>query len=359
MSQRRSRSSPAPGSLCCCRVALRRSVRRRRAARPPTGADDDAAARGGRRHEGGRRARLTGTDRLVELAHRQPRPVRDEHRRLRRQADHPAASAVDWFPRFSPDGSQHPVHPQQEGLGHRARRQHRATSGTSTRSTPDGTDATKVVDSASWGSWISNDEIVYVRAHEDLPHASSDGDEETCSSTAAKASRSSTARCCSSPRCRRTASYLAITLRGSKRETGHLGHREEDLDADRARLPDQLDARSDERGLLGPPDRQRRQPQSCRCPIKDGKPAKERRRRRPALHRHARSPLARVLSAALGATASGWCGRATQRGHDHDIADYEIYLWQVGTPPDKAVRLTYHSGNDRWPDIFIRGRRAA
>jgi hypothetical protein len=44
---------------------------------------------------------------------------------------------------------------------------------------------------------------------------------------------------------------------------------------------------------------------------------------------------------------------ATQRGHDHDIADYEIYLWEVGTPADTAARLTYHSGNDRWPDIFI------
>jgi hypothetical protein len=43
----------------------------------------------------------------------------------------------------------------------------------------------------------------------------------------------------------------------------------------------------------------------------------------------------------------------TQRGHDHDIADYEIYLWEVGSPPDKAARLTFNSGNDRWPDIFI------
>ena len=43
----------------------------------------------------------------------------------------------------------------------------------------------------------------------------------------------------------------------------------------------------------------------------------------------------------------------TQRGHDHDTADYEIYLWEVGTPREKAVRLTRNSGNDRWPDIFI------
>ena len=44
---------------------------------------------------------------------------------------------------------------------------------------------------------------------------------------------------------------------------------------------------------------------------------------------------------------------ATQRGHDHDIADYEIYLWEVGTGAETAVRLTFHSGNDRWPDIFL------
>jgi Tol biopolymer transport system component len=44
---------------------------------------------------------------------------------------------------------------------------------------------------------------------------------------------------------------------------------------------------------------------------------------------------------------------ATQRGHDHDIADYEIYLWKIGSPKEDAVRLTFHSGNDRWPDIYI------
>ncbi len=44
---------------------------------------------------------------------------------------------------------------------------------------------------------------------------------------------------------------------------------------------------------------------------------------------------------------------ATQYGHDHDIADYEIYLWKIGESWDQAVRLTFHSGNDRWPDIYL------
>lgn len=44
---------------------------------------------------------------------------------------------------------------------------------------------------------------------------------------------------------------------------------------------------------------------------------------------------------------------ASAEGHEHDIADYEIFLWQVGTPFSTAIRLTYNPGNDRWPDIFL------
>ncbi len=34
-------------------------------------------------------------------------------------------------------------------------------------------------------------------------------------------------------------------------------------------------------------------------------------------------------------------------------ADYEIFLWQVGTPAETASRLTYHTGNDNWPDVYL------
>ena len=44
---------------------------------------------------------------------------------------------------------------------------------------------------------------------------------------------------------------------------------------------------------------------------------------------------------------------ASAGGHEHDVADYEIFLWRVGEPADRALRLTFHSGNDNWPDIFI------
>jgi hypothetical protein len=45
-----------------------------------------------------------------------------------------------------------------------------------------------------------------------------------------------------------------------------------------------------------------------------------------------------------------WC--ATQSGHEHDLADYEVYIWDITTDKEKGpVRLTFHTGNDRWPDI--------
>ena len=40
--------------------------------------------------------------------------------------------------------------------------------------------------------------------------------------------------------------------------------------------------------------------------------------------------------------------------HEHDTKDYEIFLWKMGSDYSKATRLTFHTGNDNWPDVFIR-----
>ncbi|MCH2189492.1 MAG: lysylphosphatidylglycerol synthase domain-containing protein [Gammaproteobacteria bacterium] len=42
------------------------------------------------------------------------------------------------------------------------------------------------------------------------------------------------------------------------------------------------------------------------------------------------------------------------KDHEHDTKDYEIFLWKVGSASSKATRLTFHTGNDNWPDVFIR-----
>lgn len=44
---------------------------------------------------------------------------------------------------------------------------------------------------------------------------------------------------------------------------------------------------------------------------------------------------------------------AAREGHEHDRADYEIFLWRLGDSPEKAARLSFHSGNDQWPDVWV------
>ncbi|MGH7900046.1 MAG: hypothetical protein ACREQQ_18975, partial [Candidatus Binatia bacterium] len=46
-----------------------------------------------------------------------------------------------------------------------------------------------------------------------------------------------------------------------------------------------------------------------------------------------------------------WLVWAASAGdHEPGVADYEIFLWKVGEPWDRAQRLTHHTGNDQWPD---------
>ena len=48
---------------------------------------------------------------------------------------------------------------------------------------------------------------------------------------------------------------------------------------------------------------------------------------------------------------------ASTGGHEHDIADYEIFLWRVGSPPSSALRITFSPANDRWPDLYLPSSR--
>ncbi len=44
---------------------------------------------------------------------------------------------------------------------------------------------------------------------------------------------------------------------------------------------------------------------------------------------------------------------ASNDGHEHDLADYEIFLWPMGTDALEAARLTFDANNDSWPDIWL------
>ncbi len=44
---------------------------------------------------------------------------------------------------------------------------------------------------------------------------------------------------------------------------------------------------------------------------------------------------------------------ASTGDHEHDRADYEIFLWRIGSPWQGALRLSHYTGNDCWPDIYL------
>ena len=49
---------------------------------------------------------------------------------------------------------------------------------------------------------------------------------------------------------------------------------------------------------------------------------------------------------------------ASTGGHEHDVEDYEIFLWRIGTEEDSIFRVTWHTSNDNWPDVFADGGSA-
>ena len=44
---------------------------------------------------------------------------------------------------------------------------------------------------------------------------------------------------------------------------------------------------------------------------------------------------------------------ASQGGHEQDSEDYEIFLWDSASTNTPPARLTFHTGNDCWPDILL------
>ena len=124
---------------------------------------------------------------------------------------------VDWFSRFSPDGTRILFTRSKKGW---VFERDANTDGKWDifTVTPDGKDETKIVDNASWGSWISNDEIVYARSTAIFRRKLGGGDETLLvDSTKVKDLDGALLQ---QPELSKDGDYIAITLRGSKRETG-------------------------------------------------------------------------------------------------------------------------------------------
>lgn len=256
---------------------------------------------------------------------------------------------VDWFPRFSPSGQQILFCRSKKGWV--SERDANASEKWDIYTIkPDGSDPQKVVDGASWGSWASEDEILFVRgtkvyrqklgSKEETQLMDSEGVSELSGALLQQPELSSDGK------------YLAVTLRGSKRETGIWNIAKKTWT--QTGLGCQVNWTPDHSAIYWVHPTGNGGSRVLRMPIENGTPPKDKDEDKlefmdlPGRRSHEYFPQ-------LSRDGKWLVWGITQRGHDHDTADYEIYLWEVGTPADKAVRLTYNSANDRWPDIFIPG----
>lgn len=256
--------------------------------------------------------------------------------------------AVDWFPRFSPDGSRILFTRSKKGWVYERDANTDGKWDIFTVTT-DGKEETKVVDNASWGGWVTGNEIVYVRSTAVYRRALAGGEESMLvDSTKVPALDGALLQ---QPELSKDGNYLAITLRGSKRETGIWDLKQNTWTRTSEGCQINWTPAGDEIYWVHPSGNGGSR--VLHLPVANGKPSKSDADLDaitlidlPGRRSHEYFPQ-------LSADGKWLVWAATQRGHDHDIADYEIYLWEVGTPADSAVRLTFHSGNDRWPDIFI------
>jgi hypothetical protein len=261
--------------------------------------------------------------------------------------------AVDWFPRFSPDGSRILFTRSQKGW---VSERDANTDGKWDLFTlpADGGEPTKVVDNASWGTWVDGETILFVRGTKLFRKKLAD-DKETALLDSEKVDDLSGALL-QQPEMSHDGRYVAITLRGSKRETGiwDLKQKTWTKTGDGCQINWTPDGKSvywvHPTGNGG--SRVFRQEMAGNKPVKELGDDERTFIDLPGRRSHEYFPQ-------LSSDGHWLVWAATQRGHDHDIVDYEIYLWQVGRPAEEATRLTFHSGNDRWPDIFIPGAAPA
>jgi hypothetical protein len=256
---------------------------------------------------------------------------------------------VDWFPRFSPDGSKILFCRSKKGwVSERDANVSAKWDLWTVR--PDGSEPTKVVEDATWGSWVGADEVIFVRDGKILRTKLGSGKEKVLLDGGAEKSLDGAEL--QQPELSPDGRFVAITLRGARRETGVW-----DLEKKawtKTGLGCQVNWTPDGKDIYWMNPTGNGGSEVYRMPLVDGQPPEKMPSEDEIKFMDMPGRRSHEYFPQLSRDGKWLVWGITQRGHDHDIADYEIYIWEVGAKPEEgAARLTFHSANDRWPDIFI------
>jgi|WetSurMetagenome_2_1015567.scaffolds.fasta_scaffold00008_100 Tol biopolymer transport system component len=260
---------------------------------------------------------------------------------------------VDWFPRFSPDGSTILFCRSKSGWVAENDAEMNGKWDLWTVK-PDGTDEKKVADDAVWGTWRpTGDSIVFARASKVFVKSLATNTETEIFDAEKQFKKSTWAQ---EPEMSPNGKFLAITLRGTSRQTGIWNFEKKEWYTTGAGC--EITWFPDNKAVLRMNEGQGNgSTEILKFDVdENGKPIsvpsglsidkKFRFMDLPGRRSHEYFP-----TISPDGQWMVWC--ATIYGQEHDIYDYEVYVWKIDTPQKDAVRLTFNTGNDRWPDIHL------
>ena len=263
---------------------------------------------------------------------------------------------VDWFPRFSPDGKS-VVFTRSKGGWTPENDANYPEKWDLWMVDVNGENERKVADNATWGTFRPDGKSIVFSRGANVYQKNLGSGEETLVLEGKKAFGED-GIILQEPNMSPDGKYLAITLRGSLRETGvyDLQHKKWNKSGDGCQIDFTADGKRIYRvnptgngGTAAPSE-------ILWFTVKDGVqqekigffgiPKAAKLMDLPGRRSHEYFPR-------ISADSKWLVWGATAKGHDHDIYDYELYLWEIGTPAKTATRLTFHTANDRWPDIWL------
>jgi len=261
-----------------------------------------------------------------------------------------SARNVDWFARFSPDGS--------TVIFNRSKRRWEPETNAKYANrwnihqiNVDGTGEKLLIENATWGTWTPDGKVLFSRGETAHVFDPATGEEKQIIDGASGLRRGVVLQ---QPQMSPDGKHVAITLRGRMRETG-VWHLEDNSWTEVAGGCQINWFPSGKRMIRMNENTGRGGTEVFAFDVENGRPVEE----KPSYDslKFMDLPGRRSHEYFPKISKDGkwmvWC--ATARGHDHDIYDYEVHIWKIGDPAEKAARLTFHTCNDRWPDIYIPG----